>query len=147
MTWKQQHLHEYWKFVQDSTIFRKSHFWGMWKVTKISTIFRKGHFSNMWKVTKIPTKKQAVTKAIAEKPGIIHSEKQSSNNIASNKTAQFAKTFYTPWYCLHNAMKYEINIWEYGTNKFDKVKFSKFCDLSPKNKLLDKISCRSNVNV
>ena len=99
------------------------------------------------KLPKSRQKKQAVTKVIAEKPGIIHSEKQSSNNIASNKTAQFVKTFCTPWYCLHNAMKDEINIWEYGTNKFDKVKFSKFRDLSPKIKLLDKISCRSNVNV
>ena len=36
-------------------------------------------------------KKQAVIKALAEKSGIIYSEKQPSNIVTSNETAQFVK--------------------------------------------------------
>ena len=36
-------------------------------------------------------KKQTVVKTVVKNSGIIHSEKQPSNNITSNKTAQFIK--------------------------------------------------------
>ena len=39
--------------------------------------------------------KQAVIKSLAKKSGIIHSEKQCSNNVTSNKTAVFVKNLCT----------------------------------------------------
>ena len=51
-----------------------------------------------------PLKKQAVIKALARKSGIIHSEKQPSNNVSSNETAQFIKNFFTCLDIVYNAM-------------------------------------------
>ena len=47
------------------------------------------------KLQKSPQKKQAVIKTLAEKSGIIHSQKQPSNNVTSNETVSFTKNFFT----------------------------------------------------
>ena len=47
--------------------------------------------------------KQAVIKALAKKSGIIHSEKQCSNNVTSNETAVFVKNL-----CAHPYIVYTM---------------------------------------
>ena len=62
------------------------------------------------KLPKSPLKKQAVIKALA---GIIHSEKQPSNNVTSIETAQFVKNFFAHPDIVYTmpGMKVEITIW------------------------------------
>ena len=58
--------------------------------------------------------KQAVIKALAKKSGIIHSEKQCSNNVTSNETAVFVKNLCAHPYIVYTmpGMKDEITIRE-----------------------------------
>ena len=60
--------------------------------------------------------KQAVIKALAKKSGIIHSEKQCSNNVTSNETAVFVKNLCAHPYIVYTmpGMKDEITIREKG---------------------------------
>ena len=76
----------------------------------------------MWNgLPKSPRKKQVSIKALAKKSGIIHSEKQLSNNVTSTETAQLVKNFFT-----HSGIgstmpgiKYEVSIWENGAKKHE----------------------------
>ena len=102
--------------------------------------------------------KHAVSKTLPKNSGISHCEIQPSNNVTSNETTQFVKNVFTLPDIVYTTtcMEDEITIWENGTKKHvrkyhltmflqeaykiytklpvsDKVKFSKFCDLPPKN--------------
>ena len=62
-------------------------------------------------------------KTLAIKSGIIHSEKQSSNSVTSNKTAQFVKNVFRCPDIVYtmSGMKGEITIWENGTKEHDRM--------------------------
>ena len=76
----------------------------------------------MWNgLPKSPRKKQVSIKALAKKSGIIHSEKQLSNNVTSTETVNLVKNFFT-----HSGIgstmpgvKDEVSIWEIGAKKHE----------------------------
>ena len=67
-------------------------------------------------------KKQAVIKALAKKSGIIHSQKQSGNNVTANKTVPLVKNFFTCPDIVYTmiGIRDEITIQKNGTKKLER---------------------------
>ena len=104
------------------------------------------------KLQKSPQKKQAVIKTLAEKSGIIHSQKQPSNNATSNETVPFIKNFFTCPDIVYPmaGIKNEITIHQNSTKKLERKYYLTKILQGSLQKLYwittpvsDKVKCRS----